>query len=249
MQFYFIRHAQSVNNRIYLETGASNGRLADPPLTDIGLQQAACLADFLSRGDPDLPDNLEHQYNGWGFGLTHLYSSLMERAAQTATAVADKLDMPITAWPEVHEVGGVWLPDVASGERIGKPGHNRDYLSERYPRLRLPDSLGAAGWWSRPYEAVEERPQRAQRVVEQLLARHGGTDDRVAVVSHGGFYNNFLYVLLNLSATADIVPAAGQVWFNLGNTAVSRIDFVEEYARIVYLNRADFLPRELTTRV
>lgn len=248
MQLYFIRHAQSVNNLIYLETGSGNGRLADPPITDIGRQQAAHLADFLSRSNPELPDIFNDHYNARGFGLTHLYSSMMERAVQTATAVAAKLDLPIIAWEEVHEVGGIWLPDEENDEmRIGLEGPNRAYFAERYPLLRPPDWLGEMGWWNRPYEPASERPQRARRVVEQLLARHGDTDDRVGIISHGGFYTNFMSALLNLPAGSDTVPEAGQIWFNLSNTAVSRIDFVDGGLRIAYLNRADFLPLGLVT--
>jgi hypothetical protein len=53
--------------------------------------------------------------------------------------------------------------------------------------------------------------------------------------------------LLNLPAESDTVPTAGQTWFNLANTAVSRIDFVDDGLRICYLNRAEFLPRDMVT--
>jgi 2,3-bisphosphoglycerate-dependent phosphoglycerate mutase len=247
MQLYFIRHAQSVNNHIYLQTGSGDGRLADPPLTSLGQQQVAYLADFLSQGNLDLPDIFEDQHNVRGFGFTHLYTSLMERAVQTAVVVAAKLNLPLIAWEEIHEVGGIWLPTGEDGAPVGLAGPNRAYFAERYPRLQLPDWLGKTGWWNRPYEAVEQRPRRAQLVVQQLLERHGQTDDRVAIVSHGGFYTNLMSALLNLPATSDTVPAAGQTWFSLANTAVSRIDFVDNGLRIVYLNRAEFLPREMVT--
>jgi len=247
MQLYFIRHAQSVNNHIYLETGSGDGRLADPPLTELGQQQAIYLADFLSQSNLKLPEIFGDQHNVRGFGFTHLYTSLMERAVQTAVVAAAKLNLPLIAWEEIHEVGGVWLPTGEGGAPVGLAGPNRAYFAERYPRLQLPDWLGETGWWNRPYEAVEQRPRRAQLVVQQLLERHGQTDDRVAIVSHGGFYTNFMSALLNLPATSDTVPAAGQTWFSLANTAVSRIDFVDDGLRIVYLNRAEFLPREMVT--
>jgi 2,3-bisphosphoglycerate-dependent phosphoglycerate mutase len=72
------------------------------------------------------------------------------------------------------------------------------------------------------------------------LERHGNTQDRVAVVSHGGFYNHFLAVVLGLEAR-------GKWWFLLNNTAITRIDFTLEEARLVYQNRVEHLPRELIT--
>ena len=72
------------------------------------------------------------------------------------------------------------------------------------------------------------------------MERHGHTDDRVAVVSHAGFYNYLLAAILNL-------PVSEGYWFVLNNTGMSRIDFYEEEIGLSYLNRVDFLPRELIT--
>ena len=72
------------------------------------------------------------------------------------------------------------------------------------------------------------------------MARHGGTDDRVAVVSHGGFFNLFLHAILDL-------PLRRDYWFIMNNTGITRIDITEENTWVVYTNRTDFLPDDLIT--
>jgi 2,3-bisphosphoglycerate-dependent phosphoglycerate mutase len=202
MQFYFIRHGQSENNALWKRTGSSKGRSEDPGLTEVGQQQAEFVAQFLRRANPlDLQSGGSGGdiQNVAGFGITHLYSSLMVRSVATGTAIAKALDLPLVAW-----------------------------------------ALGEAGWWNRPFEESEQRPIRAQRFLGDLMERHGDTDDQVAVVGHGGFYNDLLAAILNL-------PEGEGYWFALSNAAISRIDFDNERIGLVYLNRLGFLPKELVT--
>jgi 2,3-bisphosphoglycerate-dependent phosphoglycerate mutase len=256
MRFYFIRHAQSENNLLWERTGSSKGRSADPGLTAVGRQQAHLLAEYL-RGpeQPPVAQACEAQarvprgrdyQNVTGFGLTHLYTSLMVRAVATGAIVAPALGLPLVTWVDAHESGGIYRKDEQTDGRIGQPGHNRAYFEAHYPDLVLPDSLGKAGWWNRPYEEREQRPARAQRFLRELLERHGHTDDRVAVISHGGYYNHLLAVLLNL-------PEPEGVWFAMNNAAITRMDFNDrdpegaDRVALVYMNRVDYLPRELIT--
>jgi 2,3-bisphosphoglycerate-dependent phosphoglycerate mutase len=224
MQFYFIRHGQSANNLLYATTGSDTGRNSDPELTDVGCQQAALLANYLERET---------------FDLTHIYTSLMVRAVTTGTVVANRLGLELTGWSDLHEEGGIYLSDE-QGNRIGQPGKDRSYFETYFPKLILPESLDSNGWWNRPFESFTDRPVRARRFIQDLLTRHGGMDHRVAVVSHGGFYNQFLTMLLNPSSSQP-------VWFSLNNTAITRIDFHTENIDIVFQNYSGFLPRELIT--
>ena len=240
MQFYFIRHGQSENNALWKRTGSGKGRSIDPELTEIGRQQSEIFAQFLRRSDPHVVVNGRDTQNVAGFGITHLYSSLMIRAVATGTAIARALDLPLVAREDLHERGGIYLKDEETGERIGQAGHHRAYFEAHYPDFVLPDSLGEAGWWNRPFDEPEQRLPRAQRFWHDLMERHGHTDDRVAVVSHGGFYNDLLAVILSL-------PERERYWFALKNAAISRIDFDDERIGLVYLNRVDFLPKELVT--
>jgi broad specificity phosphatase PhoE len=166
----------------------------------------------------------------------------MVRAVATGTLVADALGLPLVAWVDAHETGGIYLEDDQAGEprRIGQPGKGRSYFETHYSGLVLPESLDEAGWWNRPFEEPEQRPIRAQRFLRDLIERHGNREDRVAVVSHGAFYNYLLAAILKM-------PERGNLWFVLNNTAITRIDFCAEGIDVVYLNRADFLPKELIT--
>ncbi len=240
MQLYFIRHAQSTNNALWAQTGGDTGRDHDPEITELGKQQARLLADELSRPlSPAVLNGFDPQ-NRAGYGLTHLYTSLMVRAVATGQVLAESLNLPLRAWPDLHECGGLYLDDSTTGEPVGWPGPNRAYFEQHSPGLILPETLGDEGWWNRPFETKEERLPRAQRVVRDLLERHGGTDDRVAVISHGGFYNYVLMAVLNL-------PLREGFWFGLNNAAITRIDFVDGRADLMYLNRAEHLSDDLVT--
>ena len=168
----------------------------------------------------------------------------MVRAMDTAKAIAEAIDMTPVIWEEIHETGGVWHKDDVSGDRVGLPGENRAYYEKRYPNFVLPDTLGEHGWWNRPFEDVSNFSERAKRVVTTLKETHGGTDDRVAIVSHGGFYNYLLAKLLKMS-----ISRPPHVWFTMNNTAITRFDFDEDIdrVRIAYHNRVDFLPVALVT--
>jgi 2,3-bisphosphoglycerate-dependent phosphoglycerate mutase len=242
MQFYFIRHGQSENNYLWDRTGSTKGRSIDAELTSVGRQQAELLGQFLRRIGPGAVGNGRDSQNVAGFGMTHLYSSLMVRAVATGTIIADVLGLPLVAWVDAHETGGIFLEEEQNGElrRIGLPGKSRSYFETHYPGLVLPESLGEAGWWNRPFEEPEQITIRAQRFLYDLMERHDNSEDRVAVVSHGGFYNYLLGALLK-------IPVKSDLWFTLNNTAITRIDFGAEGIDLVYLNRADFLPRELIT--
>ena len=85
-------------------------------------------------------------------------------------------------------------------------------------RSCLSQADGDDGWWNRPHESMEQQARRARRVVGELIERHGGTDDRVAIVSHGGFYNFVLAELLGMQADNGF-------WFNINNTGITRFNF------------------------
>lgn len=232
MQLYFVRHGQSENNLLWEIHGYELGRSDDPDLTERGQLQAQAVAGLIASGHPQYPC----LGNPGGFGITHVYSSLMVRAAATGHAIADRLDLPLTSWPEVHETGGIYH-DI-DDQQVGQPGKTRSYLKERFPRLILPDWVDENGWWNRPFEERTERIVRARKVVEQLYERHGGTDDKVVMVSHGGFYNYLLAALMDL-------PARNPVWYLLNNTAISRIDLNKDEVLVVYQNRIDHLGPDL----
>ncbi len=238
MRLYLIRHGQSVNNLLWTETQSDKGRSHDPELTTVGYMQAECVGKFL-RHELQTRLPLGGLYNDAGLP-TVLYTSLMTRAVETGRTIARELNVPLVALGEAFEAGGLYLKDELTGERQGMPGPNRAHFELHYPELALPDEVGDGGWYNRPAEAKEERPERARRVWNELLKRHGGTEDIIGLVTHGGFYNHLLAMLLHWENRQD-------VWFTLNNCAVSRIDLTEHGIAFVYLNRFDFLPPELVT--
>lgn len=240
MQLYFIRHGQSQNNLRWTLTGSSVGRSEDPDLTHSGHSQAEHVAQLIGQTNSHEPGPEWDPQNAVGFGITHLYCSLMIRAVATGVKIAQSLQVPLVAWKDLHEEMGIYRLDEHSDELVGLPGKNRAYFKANHPDMILPDTLGKAGWWNRPVEEPEQWVARAERVAYGLLAMHGGTDHRVAVVSHGGFYNRLLAVLLDLSDRFAYR-------FVINNCAITRVDFEGERSRLVYANRVDFMPKELIT--
>src|SRR5512141_1383885 len=171
MELYFIRHGQSVNNvnwgkPDYLEN-------PDAPLTGLGLEQAQYVANFLKKAQPIVDPQPWNIQNRFGFGLTHIYTSLMERAVQTAAPTARALGIPFEAWQEIHEVGGIYAREGELKFK-GLPGRPRSYFEQNFPELMLSSKFNGTGWWNnRPVETQEECHVRTKNFLSDLLAKHG----------------------------------------------------------------------------
>lgn len=246
MQIYYIRHGQSANNQLYAESGSEKGRVEDPPLTEVGWRQAWFLAEHVARMNrntggrkADLNFIVPGEGSLYEYQFTHIYTSLMTRAVQTASVLSKKIGIPLFGMAELHEAGGVYLEDENTGEKVGKPGKTPAELRREFPELILPDGLAEDGWYNRPYEERENRLPRAKRVLNDLLVRHSGSPDRVALVSHGAFYQYFITAVLGL----DERPP---VWFFLNNAAITRIDAGERFD-IIYMNRTHHIPEDILT--
>ncbi len=237
MLLYFIRHAESENNALWTQTASSEGRVDDPELTDLGREQAKLAAALLAGENQTPPYLQDDPFDGLGFKITHLYSSLMWRALSTAQIIARAIQRPILGQAEIHEGGGVWLADEESGEFVGLPGKSPSALKKAFPELTLPENLNPEGWWSKPFEPFEERMPRAHRVLSWLMAQHGGRDDRVAFVSHVAFYNYFMSAVFGSQERL-------QVWFNLNNCGITKLHFQNGEVQIIYSNRLDHLSPE-----
>lgn len=246
MELYFIRHGQSINNANW--NNADYQESPDPVLTEIGQEQAQILADFLNKHQAITNDREWNVQNRYGFGLTHIYTSLMERAAFTAAPIAQALDIPLIAWKEIHEEGGIYSREDKLKVQ-GLPGRPRSFFMQNFRTLTLPDDLDETGWWNRPYEADEERQPRADQVLGELLTRHrdqeGQSVHRVALVSHGGFFMRLVCAMLKLPWRQAALGLRS--WFILNNCSISRFDIFKNEINIAYLNRTDHLPDHLIT--
>ena len=246
MKLYFIRHGQSQNNANWGKTGYQES--SDPPLTETGREQARLLAEFLARNQELRPNPGWDAANRYGFGITHLYCSLMERAVHTAAPLAQVLQVPFAAWPDIHETGGIFSRE-AENRFSGLPGKPRSYFEQNAPGLSLPEDLDETGWWNRPFETDEQRQPRADRFLSALLERHGDREGRpedcVALVSHGGFFMHLMCAMLRLpwqQAAHNL-----RSWFLLSNCSISRFDISATNLTICYLNRTDYLPDHLVS--
>ena len=248
MKLYLIRHAESANNAIYSSTGGERGRMPDPDITATGHQQAKLVGDHLAdpRGEPQQHPLAAKQDAPHHFGLTHLYCSLMTRSILTAQYIAEACGLPLIAHPDIFEKGGIYELGAA-GSMNGLPGPDRSYFNARFPNLELPPDLGDEGWYSRPFETEERFLQRIERALQDIMQRHAGTDDHVAMVVHGDFLDQFVNQMTGLARRPANYDNHWVANWAFHNTSLTRVDILADSQVIVYLNRLNHLPAELVT--
>lgn len=244
VRLVIVRHGQSSNNAAYARHAAASvaavpqttrsaweyeGRVPDPPLTDLGVRQAVALGAALADGRaPFVP--------------THLYSSLTTRAVQTARPLAEATGLPVVLRPDLHEVGGIHEFDAATGTRHPRPG-----ATLRALRAENPAVVPGPGVmtdedepWHGGVEATDELAvPRAAGLLADLRAAHG-PDDVVVLVSHQ-YFAQFLL--------APLVGFSGPPWqrFRIDNTAHAHLHLREDGARVAWVNRHDHLaPSDVT---
>ena len=231
MELYIIRHGQSTNNLLPDPTG----RVCDPPLTALGERQARYVANHLANGARQV-----HQAGNWreiGYRLTKLYTSAMLRSLQTAAPIGAALGMAPEVWVDVHEEGGMFLEDDL-GRSTGYPGLTRAEISDQFPGFVLPDNVTGSGWWdpARGKEDEESRQERAARVAA-TLRQWGNREERIGIVTHGGFANRLLQALFD---RCDDTPH-GMIYYHY-NTAITRVDFTADgRVALHYSNRIEHL--------
>ena len=88
-------------------------------------------------------------------------------------------------------------------------------------------------------ETEDEWLERAARVAAQLQERFAGTDERLGLVTHGGFAAMLLYALFGHAKP-------GKVILSHRNTAITRLDFYDDGAICMqYFNRVEHLSSAL----
>ena len=247
MRLYMIRHAQSENNARWARTHTRGGYSPDPLLSELGHKQAEKLAQFLKPRAGVKPGQKRDPFDRGGFHFTHLYCSLMQRAIQTGTYLSKALDLPLYGREDIHERGGISEEDDKGGDPLGLPGPGRAFFNSQYPDLILPETVSDEGWWNRPYETKEQGIQRAGQLLENLATHHDMPDDRVAMVSHGGFINTVLKELLGATKPDYYEGKLYGFWFGASNVSITKIEFEPDLVLLTYHNRTDFLPLELIT--
>jgi 2,3-bisphosphoglycerate-dependent phosphoglycerate mutase len=209
------------------------------------MRQAETLAQHLSTGRDlaDLPHiawayNMPNPRCEPGYGITRLLCSPMWRSLQTAQPIARALGLQAEVWVDIHEIGGVFLEEEAG--IVGYGGKTRQELLAEFPDYLIPNRVTDNGWWTGGLEDVLARDARATRVAVQLR-QWSRSNERIAIVTHGGFLSRLIKYLFNQ-------PSGPLVFHQQYNAAMTRLEFRMDGLLICnYLNRADFLPPDMLT--
>ncbi|WP_162393690.1 histidine phosphatase family protein [Deinococcus kurensis] len=214
MKLLLIRHAQSENNVIEAQPDYAQARQPDPPLTARGHASARQFAQ-----DADLS------------GVTHLYTSLMLRAVQTAAPIAARLILPAHGIERAYEYGG--LTTGPAGGFTPVTGGDHASLRAHCPALIWPAHLAGQAWdggaeaWEAPLFHA-----RATHVLTDLRTRHH-EQDRVALITHHDFAGALIRAALGWPAT-DMPPT-----FHLAHLGTALLDLPADgrVGGLVWLNR------------
>jgi len=211
----------------------------DADLTPKGVEQAKLVAEYIAR---PIESEIDDPQNRYGFGLTHLYCSLMTRSIKTGMYVAEKTGLPLVAWPEVHETGGMFDVEMNEDEPVfhGRPGRGKSFFESQFPNLVLPEDLPEDGWWNKDIEPRENYLVRAQGIIDRLHKEHSGKDHRVGIVMHGGIFARIMVSFFAVQIE--------KYWFLMNNCAISRVDIDDDgHIELNYMNKVDHLPDHLIT--
>ena len=213
MDLFLIRHAQSENN-----ARPPAERIADPGITSLGSQQAACLAPAIGELD-----------------LLRICTSPFLRTLQTAAALQQATSLIPQVKTELHEVGGCYHGHLPEQKR-GAPGMNREQLREAFPSFEITSQIDSAGWWaSQPFEETNDARRRAAELLQWVQEQFGHTDERIAFVTHADIKQLMLEQVHH-----SPLPFA---W----NTAVTELHMATSNWRLVEHNRVEHLVPEFHT--
>jgi broad specificity phosphatase PhoE len=196
-RFILVRHGESVWNGERRIQGNQ-----DPALSPRGRRQADLLA---ARLRTHLPTS-----------VAGIYTSPLQRAAETAQRIAAAFDLLIVPEPDFREMGlGAWEGLTVAEIRAAFPGTYERWLED-------PATFPAPGG-----ECLETFSARVVRAFESMRARHAGAD--LVVVSHGGVIKALLCHVLGLDPRSLFR-------IKQDNTAVSQVELDRAVRRVVLVN-------------
>ena len=195
---FLIRHGQTLWNKERRFLGRS-----DIPLNDLGHQQAV----NLSRALAEVP-------------FTHVYSSPLTRAKQTAEAITQSRGMVPIVSPGLTELN--------QGELEGMHG---TLLPERYPDFYKNWQIDPTHVRIPGGETLAECHQRSTKALFSLLASHTAADC-IAIVSHKVAISSILCDVMGL-------PPRFNMMVEQANTAINLLRCGADGVSIVRLNDHD----------
>jgi len=162
--FLFLRHGQARNNVERILAGRAKGY----PLTDLGIKQAQNIADFLKP-----------------FSISAIYSSPVERAEQTASIVAKKLNLDYTVDERLTEIDMGLLSGMPYEQMFAKYGNIFLKFYEGHPVIE-----------ENKIETFVSIKKRVLDLVEHCSAKHNGKD--VLFVTHMDPIKSILSTIMQL---------------------------------------------------
>src|SRR3954452_21851858 len=162
-ELLLVRHGESAAAVEGVEFPTVDGQ-GDPPLHADGEQQAISVADRLQHED-----------------ISAIYVTTLQRTAQTAAPLAERLGITPVVAPDLREVHlGDW-----------EGGLIRKHMAEGHPLAMK--MITDQRWDVIPgAEPAEQFRERVQRGITEIAARHA--DQCVVVVAHGGTMDEILSI-------------------------------------------------------
>ncbi len=183
---YLVRHARSVGNAAQQIQG-----WLDLPLDDYGRKQTRLVGDRFQRKP-----------------LIAVYSSPLQRAADTARAIADPHHLRVIFDDRLREYHmGAWTGLTAAE------------IEQMMPPHRWDEGLDHVGPGA---ETGLEMRARVSSFLDEVVNRH--REKMIVVVCHGGTLGAMV------SAILDLPPIRRQP-FHFGNTSVTKVSYEHGHAR------------------
>lgn len=166
MELRIVRHAESTGNAAGRWQGRENTQL-----TDMGREQAARLGRW---------------FEAEGYRPSRIYASPLSRTFDTARIASAHIGLEdsIVRWDDLMET------DVGIFS-----GLNWTDIETRYPEIAVEFAETRNMDIVKGAETLAEKRDRAQRVIDKIIADHGN-GDQVLVVSHGGIMQFFFAQLV-----------------------------------------------------
>ena len=190
-----VRHGETDWN----QSRRIQGGNSDTQLSERGKQQAESLATKLEQER-----------------IQAIYSSSLQRALDTAQAIAHHHQLKVEIEPSLNEID--------AGELEGAPV---DKISSHLYQLLTTGSQGKSAFKMPGGESVAEVQQRAWSTIQRLVSQH--PDGVIVIVSH-------YFVILSIICSALNLPLSQMGRLRLGAGSISTIVFDGQATRLVLLN-------------
>lgn len=182
-QIFLVRHGETQWNAERRLQGQSNS-----PLTEQGQQQAKRVGERVAA-----------------YGITHIISSDLGRAKQTAEIIAEFTGCPVSTDPRLRELNMGVLETRKLAELTAEEEQWRHSLINGSPQGRIPGG-----------ETMAEAAERMHQALNACRELPAGS--RVLLVSHGMALGTLINTLLGL-------PAWAERRIRLRNGSLSRVDY------------------------